>query len=789
MERKIVTTLVEKSHYFTKVDKDCHDFIHSGSTLLDCVLGGGFPLGRMSNIVGDASSGKCVKNGYILSNEGMKDISKFSNGNLGATELQIQLATSHFSIRDTSHFYEEKVTNLIKVTTKAGFTIEATPNHPILVWTRDCKATMRRLYDLREGDIAIIAGETCFFGKHIINLSNYCHIEETQKPILLTGEVANLFGYIVGHDVFMKDCEKSDLSSYEKMKKHIDTVLTIYGVSFLGKSIATNNIPTNKANIKECVFELSDEFYNTVFKAFNSPKNLDGMNRFVPSCILESPAKIQRAFIRGLIESLCFFGKKGLQIYTVSEQLATQLQLMFLNFGIFTTKKNKSSSFKLIKDDSTYWTIQIERKFLGMFNRVIGLNSPEPSLQFIIGNEHDNKIPYLYKKLINFIEDNKKLLKDDSKKLKDFDTQLEWFFKQQKSVTYETLNRIMDIFYKFNLDIEFLKDLGMSGFYFDKITSLEHKTYPEKISVYDVCVPTYHTFWCNGFISHNTLLAIETCANFHDKFPDGKIVYLEAEAAFDESYAEALGMPIQQVDFVGDQLVDYTVESWFDHMDSTIKELTKSEQPCLYIVDSLDALSDRAEKGREIDKGSYGANKPKMIGQLFRRLTKEIERTKIHLMIISQVRDNIGVLFGEKHTRTGGKAMDFYASQILWLAQMKKLDKTIRKQKRVYGVQVKAKCKKNKIGLPFRECEFPIIFGYGVDNIYSMIAWLESIDEEAAIEQLVKDLTYKTFADLTETIKALPKPDRKAIIETLSDYCITAWQDIENRFIPKNTKY
>ena len=194
-----------------------------------------------------------------------------------------------------------------------------------------------------------------------------------------------------------------------------------------------------------------------------------------------------------------------------------------------------------------------------------------------------------------------------------------------------------------------------------------------------------------------SLLCIEAAANFHHQFPNGKIIYLEAEAAFDESYAEALGMPVASVNFVGEDLEDFTVESWFEHLTETIEALSKEDVPCLYIVDSLDALSDRAEKGREIDKGSYGASKPKVIGQLFRRLTKEIEKSKIHLMIVSQVRDNIGVMFGDRHYRTGGKAMDFYASQILWLAQIKKLDKTIKKQKRVYGVQIKAKCKKNKI--------------------------------------------------------------------------------------------
>lgn len=289
--------------------------------------------------------------------------------------------------------------------------------------------------------------------------------------------------------------------------------------------------------------------------------------------------------------------------------------------------------------------------------------------------------------------------------------------------------------------------------------------------------------------SGKTLLAIEACCNFHFQYPKGKIIYLEAEAAFNPDYAEALGMPVEAIEFPGDDdLPDFTVESWFEHLETTIIKLAKESIPCLYIVDSLDALSDRAERDREIDKGTFGANKPKMIGQLFRRLTKEIEKSRIHLMIISQVRDNIGVMFGERHTRTGGKAMDFYATQILWLAQLKKLDRTIRKQKRVYGVQIRAKCKKNKIGLPFRECEFPIIFGYGVDDISSMLDWLDSVDAANSISAIV-NTPYKSLGELAELIKAKPKDEKLSIIDGLSDKVIDIWQEIETRFIPKHQKY
>lgn len=333
-----------------------------------------------------------------------------------------------------------------------------------------------------------------------------------------------------------------------------------------------------------------------------------------------------------------------------------------------------------------------------------------------------------------------------------------------------------------------------NGLYFTSVKKTRHDYIPSGSTLLD-CV--LGGGWPLGRMSNivgdystgKTLICIEAASNFHATFPDGKIIYLEAEAAFDPQYAEALGMPVDRVEFLTEEdLPDFTIESWYDHLARTIAEITKEDVPCLYVVDSLDALSDRAEKEREIDKGSFGASKPKMIGQLFRRLTKDIEKTRLHLMIVSQVRDNIGVMFGDKHTRSGGKAMDFYASQVLWLAQLKKLEKTIRKQKRVYGIQVRARCKKNKVGLPFRECEFPLIFGYGIDDITSMLAWLEAVGAEEVIQAVIQE-PYKTLPDLAERIKALPKSSRVDIVVQLSERVIELWEQIETTFIPKHAKY
>jgi len=103
--------------------------------------------------------------------------------------------------------------------------------------------------------------------------------------------------------------------------------------------------------------------------------------------------------------------------------------------------------------------------------------------------------------------------------------------------------------------------------------------------------------------------------------------------------------------------------------------IRRTTKPLLYILDSLDALSDEAELGREITKGSFGT-KAKQLSEIFRRLVVKMKKKNIQLLVISQIRDNVGVMFGKKQKRMGGKALDFYAVQVIWLAVVKKIIET-----------------------------------------------------------------------------------------------------------------
>lgn len=284
-----------------------------------------------------------------------------------------------------------------------------------------------------------------------------------------------------------------------------------------------------------------------------------------------------------------------------------------------------------------------------------------------------------------------------------------------------------------------------------------------------------------------SLLAIEACANFANDEPKGKIFYRESEAAFDEPYAETVGLPVKRVDFGPDGIgtVWDTIEDIFEDLDARLDECKRLGVPGLYIVDSLDALSSRAEMSRDPDKGTYGLEKQKMLGKLFRQLVRRIKAQDFCVVIVSQIRDKIGVTFGEKHTRSGGKALDFYASQILWLSHLGIISKTVGGVKRAVAVRIKAKCKKNKIAASFRECEMTLDFGYGIDDIAAGIEWLEEVKGlgrlglkgGVAVDEFLKTASLASGKELSE------------LRNKVRDAVFAEWSNVEKRFAPSRKKY
>jgi recombination protein RecA len=283
-----------------------------------------------------------------------------------------------------------------------------------------------------------------------------------------------------------------------------------------------------------------------------------------------------------------------------------------------------------------------------------------------------------------------------------------------------------------------------------------------------------------------TLNAMEVCANVARSYPDAAIRYAEAEAAFDRPYAGALGIPLDRIEFNRDDQPLETVEDLYEDILSFLDR--NIGRPGLYVLDSLDALSDDAEVAGKFNEASYGGAKPKAIGQLFRRLVQRIADQDVLLLIVSQIRDVLNARpFQETKRRSGGKALDFYATHIVWLSEIKKIKRTINKIERTVGVDIKARVRKNKIGLPFREAEYPVLFGYGIDDMTASVEWLIANHMESRLAEF--DMSKAGYPVLLRSLR-----DTGGFIATdmrrrLADVVRTEWASVETSFLPKSRKY
>ena len=293
----------------------------------------------------------------------------------------------------------------------------------------------------------------------------------------------------------------------------------------------------------------------------------------------------------------------------------------------------------------------------------------------------------------------------------------------------------------------------------------------------------HHNFIANNFEVHNstgkTLLAIEATNAFVRKFPNATPKYREVEAAFDQTYAASIGMPVERIDFGIDRDVN-TVEDFYADLEEYVKEL--GGEPGLYILDSLDALSTEAELKRDFNEGSYNMEKAKQMGQVFRRLVRSLKFTNTHLMIISQERDNIGVTFGKKSTRSGGRALDFFCSQVLWLAKVGTNDQQVGKIKRPISIDIRANCEKNKISIPLQRCDFTIRFNFGIDELQSYMEWLESVGRLDLVLDGKGKVAFKNYVEKLSDTEYWNK------VREIGDKCIEVWQAIEADFAPSRKR-
>ena len=228
--------------------------------------------------------------------------------------------------------------------------------------------------------------------------------------------------------------------------------------------------------------------------------------------------------------------------------------------------------------------------------------------------------------------------------------------------------------------------------------------------------------------SGKSLIMAHVLANTQKK--GGLAVYIDTENALSEEFLRAIGVDVNNMLYIPLE----TIEDIFEAVENIIETIRKSSKDRLVtiVIDSVSAATTKIEQEADYEKDGWATAKAIVMSKAMRKITNTIGKQRVLLLCASQLREKMGVMFGDKYTTSGGKALGFHASCRIRLKGIGKLKNGTGKTEQIIGVQTEAQVIKNRMGPPFKKATFDIYFNSGIDDYNS---WLVLLKDYGAIKQ------------------------------------------------------
>ena len=207
---------------------------------------------------------------------------------------------------------------------------------------------------------------------------------------------------------------------------------------------------------------------------------------------------------------------------------------------------------------------------------------------------------------------------------------------------------------------------------------------------------------------------------------NGVAVYIDTETAVSEEFLGVIGVDMNKMLYLHLE----TIEDIFEAIEEIVTKVRESDKDRLVtiLVDSLAAATTKVELNADYDKDGWATSKAIIISKAMRKITQMIGRQRVALVFTNQLRQKLGVMFGDPWTTSGGKALPFHASTRVRLKNKGQIKDA---KKNTIGMTILAQVIKNRLGPPLRKAEFPLYFESGVDDEGS---WLQVLKDHNLVK-------------------------------------------------------